>query len=122
MDTPLTDTHINHDELDPSRVLTRWCEAITGLFMYFNALHARLTTHSTTDAYIGQCPVYQLVQLAKTMHEELAKLEQDLDQPPRDTPATSQPAFNRLAAHTAIINQLNQQARISLKLAEMPAC
>ncbi|AUD06645.1 hypothetical protein [Spirosoma pollinicola] len=123
MDTPLSDTYIDYDdELDPSRVLTSWCEAITGLFMYYNALHSHMTTHSTSDAYIGQCPFYQLVQLAKTMHEELAKLEQDLGQFPGDNQSTSQQAFKRLAAHTNILNQLNQQARIKLRLAEMPAC
>jgi hypothetical protein len=123
MQTPRSTNQLDsEEEYDPEKIVLAWCEEITRLYKNFNAIQAQTKRENQVDHFVGQCPVGQLVLLASILQDELANLMQDLDLLDNSQGPVSEQHFKQLAAHTALLRRLNQQAGLKLKLAALPAC
>lgn len=105
-------------------ILTEWAEATASLHENYNRLLTcispnkpeQTTSAAPSRSYIGQCPVDALVALLAMMQKQMEMLVADMEQvicPSQPVPTEN---YKKLAAHTRIINKLNQQAQTKLLL------
>ncbi|GAB2539519.1 hypothetical protein [Spirosoma aerophilum] len=92
----------------------------TNLVSFFQSNQPDAADSRKQKQYVGQCPSDQFLVLITRMEVELQKLIQDLDSVNKfDSPAATG-NYNKLAAHTQILNKLNQEAQTRLLLATCP--
>ncbi|WP_020603063.1 hypothetical protein [Spirosoma spitsbergense] len=112
----------------PERILADWAAAIADFHTYHQqvvtcisqiGIEHDLGRENIKSVFIGQCPVSLLVKLVATMQEELEKLLQDMDQLVNPGPSGMSQNYEKLAAHTHVLHQLNQEAQKGLHLVNL---
>ncbi|MVM32428.1 hypothetical protein GO755_20445 [Spirosoma sp. HMF4905] len=108
-------------------IIAHWLEAITNFYGYYHQLTACISQGiiekelRSNLAYMGQCPVSELIKLTRCMQTELAKLTQAMDQVDLLKTPTAKMICANLAGHTLRLNQLSGQAQTRLYLIKRSA-
>ena len=107
----------------PESLLAHWLTEITNFHGHYHQLVASIgqkiieqDSSGVSVAYIGQCPVSQLVKLLSTMSKELEKLNSDIDHTAELGSSNTTKNYNKLMTHTRVLNGLNQRAQSGLYL------
>ena len=99
--------------------LSDWIEAISTFQTYYTHLSSYCNEKSLSvgsQGVSGQCPMDQLITLVSIMETELAKLMLDFDPIFSGKQVYTREDCRRLAAHTQILNQLNERAQTMMVL------
>lgn len=116
--SPQTQSNPQH-----AQTLTAWVEAAFHLYSNYSKLTAFIDRNELEQPltalkhpYIGQCPIQHVTGLVASMEKELKKLLEDMEQDDEIEPSFQQENYKKLAAHTIVLNRLNQQAQTRLRL------
>lgn len=116
-----------HHEIEQKKIINGWFETIAELHenhnrltACLNQLQASVNLSLHTNAYIGQCPIGQIVMLIRTIEAELEILLLDMDDPNPAYQSDSFIAYKKPVAHILVLQRLNTQARKVLFLTTLP--
>lgn len=115
------------DESIAKSVLADWLGAAANFYNQYNKL-MKLINNQLTAAqsrqrdmvYSASGPANKLISLSLTMRGELEKLVQDLDQLDCLNQYSTKQHYEKLIAHTLILNRLNRQAQTRIQSVSNP--
>ncbi|WP_461149049.1 hypothetical protein [Spirosoma pulveris] len=109
-------------------ILAEWLSAMSHFHGYYKVLTIHVSENtgkqilaSNGNLQIGQCSVDELTALLSRMKTELGKLFQHVDQINTIGEDPAKVDYKTIIGHTAVLKQLNKEAKEHLFLASLPA-
>ncbi|GAB3496439.1 hypothetical protein GCM10027341_15230 [Spirosoma knui] len=117
----------DHPFLIFEEALANWVDAVRVLTQTYNNLTRYINDveqyhFNQHKAYLGQCPLAELIQLALTIQAELEKLVEDIDLLPTPNSRSGLALGKKLCEHTRHLHRLAHKAQLRLDLVSSSGC